>query len=177
MQGAFRLFREHHIDATFFTHRDWIVTWGEICMIGVPIMGAEALALITLPTSSVQSWYYWHLCYAIFCFLLAANNQFHKWAHTVHYPLPFYVEWLQKLHIFLPKTHHNVHHRPPHMVRYCVVNGWANYPLDYIGFWRKVEWLVQTITGHEPRCDDMKWTQKLKKQRLAEGILDWQTDW
>ncbi len=166
VQAAFRIFREHHIDCTAFTHRDWIITWGENCLIGLAPMGALTLATVALP-SHVQSWYYVYLCSIITTFLIVANNQFHKWAHMVHYPLPFYVRWLMNVHLILPKTHHNIHHRPPHMVRYCIINGWANYPLDYIDFWRKVEWLVQSITGIEPRTDDMKWAKKVKKGQFT----------
>jgi ubiquitin-conjugating enzyme E2 variant len=44
--------------------------------------------------------------------------------------------------------------------RFCA--GWLNYPLERIGFWRRLEDLIQGLTGEKPRADDMKWAQKIK---------------
>ncbi|ELW71706.1 Transmembrane protein 189, partial [Tupaia chinensis] len=60
---------------------------------------------------------------------------------------------------------------PPHMVPVRgrsqtavgrVVCGWLNYPLEKLGFWRRLEDLIQGLTGEKPRADDMKWAQKIK---------------
>ncbi len=97
--------------------------------------------------------------------------QVHKWAHTHKSHLPSWIKWLQRIHIILPIKHHHAHHQPPHIVRYCLVNGWANYPLDYIDFWRKLEWTIESITGWKPRQDDMKWSKKKQNfLKLKNGL-------
>lgn len=40
--------------------------------------------------------------------------------------------------------------------------GWLNYPLEKMGFWRRLEDIIQALTGEKPRADDMKWAQKIK---------------
>ncbi len=67
------------------------------------------------------------------------------------------VRFLQGCGLLLTPAHHQVHHRPPQMVRYCVVNGWANPLCDRLGLWRGLEWLVTALTGAEPRRDDRDW--------------------
>lgn len=39
-------------------------------------------------------------------------------------------------------------------------SGWLNYPLDRVGFWRRMEWLIERLTGQKPRSDDLAWAKK-----------------
>jgi Lipid desaturase domain len=63
--------------------------------------------------------------------------------------------WLYPL-VFLCLTV-NVHHGGNHDIRYCVINGWANFVFDHIGFWRGLERLVTILTGAHPRRNDQAW--------------------
>lgn len=104
---------------------------------------------------------YYHLYYFLIALglLVSFTNQFHKWSHT-HSGLPRVVTWLQKCHIILPRNHHRIHHVAPHETYFCITTGWCNYPLETIGFWAKLEWLIERVTGYKPRTDDMMWASK-----------------
>jgi ubiquitin-conjugating enzyme E2 variant len=69
---------------------------------------------------------------------------------------------MQKLHLVITPEHHWVHHRSDQIVRYCVINGWANYLCDPLRIWRGLEWLVHALTGAEPRRDDLEWQRHYK---------------
>ncbi|WP_038967388.1 fatty acid desaturase CarF family protein, partial [Bradyrhizobium diazoefficiens] len=66
----------------------------------------------------------------------------------------------QRLHLVCSPEHHLRHHRD-HTVRYCVINGWANYPCDSLRLWSRLERLVTATTGRTPRADDAEWQRKL----------------
>lgn len=67
------------------------------------------------------------------------------------------VRGLQRMGLLITPTYHRVHHSAGHDVRYGVVNGWSNVITDRIGFWRGMEWLIQTLTGAQPRRSDREW--------------------
>jgi len=69
----------------------------------------------------------------------------------------------QQLHLVITPQHHWVHHRRDQTVRYCVINGWANYPCDLLRFWRGLEWLVHALTGAAPRRDDLEWQRRYRE--------------
>lgn len=152
-------FREHHVDPTAFTHQDFIVTWGDACMVSIPFMGGVIYLLLSTEPQHIEQMYAIFWMFTVGIFFAAANNQIHKWAH-IRSGNPTWVVWLQKMYLILPKAHHHLHHTPPHTINYCIVTGWANYPLEYINFWRQLEWIVEKITGLKPRQDDMKWSKK-----------------
>lgn len=66
----------------------------------------------------------------------------------------------QRLHLVMSPKHHLPHHRGDHSIRYCTVNGWANYPLDQLNLWRRLEGVIHRVTGAIPRENDSKWRDR-----------------
>ena len=163
-------FREHHIDPTAFTRRDFIVTWGDACMVSLPVLGLLVYLLYWVEPEDAKAWYNAFYYFILGINVAAANNQTHKWAHT-HSGNPKWVQWLQKYHLVLPKELHHTHHVPPHTIIYCIVTEWANYPLEKINFWRHLERAIEKLTGFKPRQDDMKWSKKKKAFLKEENSL------
>lgn len=115
----------------------------------------------TQSPETLEQLYPWE-CF-VFCLTIFGTftNQIHKWSHT-YLGLPYWVTVLQDWHVILPRKHHRIHHVAPHETYFCITTGWLNYPLEVIGFWRRLEDLIQGLTGEKPRADDMKWAQKIK---------------
>lgn len=131
-------------------------------MMSTPFMGIVVLLLFSIEPQRIEQMYaiFWMFTVGIIC--ASSYYQIHKWAHT-HHGNPRWVTWLQKSHLILPKAHHRLHHTPPHTVYYCIVTGWANYPLEYINFWRHLEWIIEKITGLKPCQDDLELSTKVEQ--------------
>lgn len=155
-----RPFREHHIDPTGITRHDWIEANGDNCMLTVIPLASMARNFVLLPKALILQNYWWY-CYIYFlCLFVTLTNQIHKWSHT-YFGLPTWVETLQKYRIILPKQHHRIHHISPHETYFCITTGWLDYPLEKIGFWRRLEALITRFTGNVPRDDDLSWAKTI----------------
>jgi len=67
------------------------------------------------------------------------------------------LRWAQRFRLVMSPEHHSAHHCGDHTIRYCTVNGWADYPLDRLDVWRWLERRIERVTGAVPRRDDVAW--------------------
>ena len=161
-------FREHHIDPLAFTRSTFLLAWSYPCIVFGSLLAIPVYALLTFTPEEIQKWYHFILLIAVAAALSATTNQVHKWSH-LRTGVPHWAKLLQKCHLILSFDHHHIHHRPPYMVKYCITNGLANYPLDLIDFWNKLEWVIEKLTGAKPRQDDMRWSKKFHQFSQLSG--------
>lgn len=124
----------HEQPLAFLSQCYWSRNWASI----IP---ALVLFLLTYPNS----------CCLVFVFVSQAN-QVHAWAHSKGKVSPW-ISVLQGIGFFQSPKHHAEHHRSPFEVKYCVMSDWVNPLLDWIDFWRRLEYLVALLFRIHPRED------------------------
>ncbi len=142
-----RPFRVHHVNPDDFTRRGFLDVNGDVAMIVVFFL----LAMLTLPLD--QPWGRLTEVYFLsFCLVGLPTNQVHQWAHMRRPPALAQV--LQRSRIILSRAEHSRHHVAPYAQHYCIATGWCNRVLAAIDFFPRLERLITTLTGLEPRADD-----------------------
>jgi ubiquitin-conjugating enzyme E2 variant len=151
-----RSFREHHLAPLAMTMHDVFETNGDNCLLTVPVLYLCVTANC-MDGDKVAPWAFFSLTLWTWVSLwVALTNQIHAWSHVTNPPK--LVSILQNARIILPAVSHRKHHQIPFDRNYCITNGWAEYPLALIDFWRVAERFVHNTTGMIPREDDYKWT-------------------
>lgn len=130
-------FRWHHIDPKAMCKHSFSQTVGNSCFLAIPVQGG----LFVLLYHGGSSPWLWSavLAFEIAVFATVFGNIFHKWAHLDESERPRWVTYLQKLRLVLEPGHHSVHHTSPFETYYCVTNGWTNWVLHKLNFWRNTE--------------------------------------
>lgn len=123
----------HHDRPTAFLAGNY---WGRNWTTIVP---ALAIALPLL---------YWAPFYSLPFFFATQANEIHGWSHQKCSP---FIRILQEIELFTSVKHHAQHHVDPFSRRYCVMSGWLNPVLDYIGIWAGLEWIGRRVFEAEPK--------------------------
>ena len=156
---AIAIAREHH------TNPQHILGYGfmEHSTLGsapsAVVIGLASLATAICGISPLA--YFFMIIWLITSTCLFFGTSFHNLSHKR--PRSAFIRAAQKMHLIISPEHHWVHHRDGQIVRYCVINGWANYVCDPLSIWRGLEWLVQMLTGAVPRSDDLEWQRRYEK--------------
>jgi hypothetical protein len=156
---AVAIAREHH------THPQNILGYGflEHATLGsapsAVFIGLASVLTASFPVSVTT------YCLMIIWFIISTclffGTSFHNLCHErSKSPL---IRSAQKIHLVIAPEHHWVHHRGDQTVRYCAINGWANYVCDWLHVWRGLEWLVSALTGAEPRRNDLEWQRRYRE--------------
>jgi hypothetical protein len=153
---AVAIAREHH------THPQHILAYGflEHATLGsapsAVFIGPAVLVTVGCAISPLS--YFFVIVWLVTSTCLFFGTSFHNLGHRR--PGSAFIRVAQKMHLIISPEHHWVHHRDDQIVRYCVINGWANYPCDRLHVWRGLEWLVQKLTRALPRRDDLDWQRR-----------------
>jgi hypothetical protein len=156
---AVAIAREHH------THPQNILDYGflEHSTLGSApsalFIGLASLVTAFFPVSVTA--YCLMIVWLITSTCLFFGTNFHNLGHRR--PKSRLLRFAQKVHLVITPEHHWVHHRSDQIIRYCVINGWANYLCDQLELWRGLEWLVHALTGAEPRRNDLEWQRHYKQ--------------
>jgi ubiquitin-conjugating enzyme E2 variant len=148
-------FRVHHVNPDDFLRRRFLDTNGYVAFATLPTL----LALLAVPTETA-----WGgpliLLGGAMCSAGVMTNQLHQWAHMPSPPRLIRV--LQDCGVLLGRAAHARHHASPYNRHYCITTGWCNELLDGIGFFPKMERIVERVTGLRPRADDECYAQRYR---------------
>ncbi len=131
----------HHHYPRYFTKLNWWQSSWDLLLLGALIIGVAAWA-------GVLTWHVW-----LFVAICVNANQIHKWSHQTRAENGRLVSFLQDIHLLLTPRQHALHHTDPKNTYYCPVTNLLNPVLEFIGFWPKLEAVIEALTGATHRKD------------------------
>jgi ubiquitin-conjugating enzyme E2 variant len=146
-------FRIHHINPDDFLRRQFVDTNGEVAWIAAPVL----LLLLAMPIADATGAAV-ALFGLAFCGIGMMTNQIHQWAHMPSPPR--LVAALQDAGVLLGRVAHAAHHRRPYDGDYCITTGWCNAVLEALGFFRRLEAVITSLTGVRARHDDRRYEDR-----------------
>lgn len=81
-------------------------------------------------------------------------NVIHSYGHVVEWAVPLPIRWLQKSGVFISQVHHRQHHydnywylidKQDTTIRWCPMTNWMNPILDYIKFFKFLEFSFRLV--------------------------------
>ena len=157
---ALSILREHHSHPLHVLEYGWLEHASLGSAPSVLIVAPLAFCISQLPHSA-STFIGMLLCLelAICLFFLSF---FHNLGHC--YSRFKAIRFAQEHRFLMSPRYHAVHHRSQ-TIRYCAINGWANYLFDRYLIWRRLESMIQSRTGAVPRDDDEAWQKLYRRQR------------
>lgn len=84
--------------------------------------------------------------------MISVNDVIHKYSHMSDSEAPRCVKKLQDWLIIQGHDEHHQHHIHPHEINYCSNTPYLNSILERIRFWRRLESIIERLTGAKPRA-------------------------
>ena len=128
----------HHRRPRDFLARSWWQSSWDLAFVGALVL-TSSWALGCLNAAVL-----------VFAVLVANANQMHKWTHQNPRENPWWVTRLQRAYVLQTPRHHGRHHQGEKNSHYCVVTNFLNPLLEEVSFWRRLERLVERLTGRRP---------------------------
>ena len=143
-------FRDHHDDPGAITRETLLELHGINCFNLLPLL---SLAIIFLePASGSRISLFLAVTILGISLGVIAATQIHRWVHQER--VPAWVELLQTAGLVISKESHAIHHCEPHDEYYCIASGWWNRVLCQTRFYRRVEALIEGLTGLRPAREE-----------------------
>ena len=106
---------------------------------------------------------------ALFVFI-TLNDVVHKYAHTTRAETPKYIIVLQNIGLLQTHKEHHLHHTEPFETHYCPMTPYVNPILERMGFWRRLENLIEGIFGLKPRAQIDLWVLDESESESSAGV-------
>lgn len=133
--------QQHHFTPRSFLGGNLWTRNREVLFIGLAFLaGFQALDWLSLVTISA----------VVFGVM---SNEIHASAHRSQKENGPVLTALQKTGFMQSHAHHAAHHRKGKNSHYCMVTNHMNPIVEWTGVFRKLEWLIERVSGLTPRPD------------------------